>query len=256
MQELGGKHAVVTGGGSGIGRAIAVKLSSLGAKVTLLGRNMEPLQSLAQTDAQQYCPVAADVTDPEQVAQALQTARERFGRISILVNNAGQAQSASFQNMDMKLWNEMLATNLTSVYLVTQAVLPDMVAAKWGRIVNVASSAGLKGYRYVSAYCASKHGVIGLTRSLALEVAKQGVTVNAVCPGYTDTPLLRESVARIVAATGRSPEQALDDMTRDNPQGRLILPEEVAQTVAWLCGENADAVHGQAVAVDGGELMH
>jgi len=198
---------------------------------------------------------SADVADSAQVAAALAQAKERFGPVQILVNNAGQAETAPFAKMDMDLWQRMLAVNLTGTMLCSQAALPDMLAAGWGRIVNVASTAGLVGYAYVSAYCAAKHGVIGLTRALALEVAKKGITVNAVCPGYTETDIVREGIARVVAKTGRSEEEARAEFMKTNPQGRLVQPEQVADCVAWLCGSAADAITGQSIAVAGGEVM-
>jgi NAD(P)-dependent dehydrogenase (short-subunit alcohol dehydrogenase family) len=172
-----------------------------------------------------------------------------------MVNNAGQAQSAPFLKTDDALWQNMLAVNLTGTFHCTHAALPDMLASGWGRIVNVASTAGLAGYKYVSAYCAAKHGVIGLTRSLAAELATKGITVNAVCPGYTDTGIVMETIANIVARTGRSEAAALAELTAGNPQRRLVQPEEVANAVTWLCLPGSDAMNGQAIAVAGGEIM-
>ena len=157
--------------------------------------------------------------------------------------------------MDVALWQRMLAVNLTGTMLCMQQVLPSMAAAGYGRIVNVASTAGLAGYAYVAAYCAAKHGVVGLTRSLALEFATKGVTVNAVCPGYTETEIVRDGIARVVEKTGRTPEQAMAEFVKGNPQGRLVQPQEVADAVLWLCGPGAGAVTGQAIAVAGGEVM-
>jgi NAD(P)-dependent dehydrogenase (short-subunit alcohol dehydrogenase family) len=199
--------------------------------------------------------VAADVSDPESVKRAFESARERFGEITILVNNAGQAASAPFSKTDSDLWRRMMAINLDGTFHCTQAALPGMLAGGWGRIVNIASTAGLIGYGYVTAYCAAKHGVVGLTRALALEVATKGVTVNAVCPGYTDTDIVKETVANIAAKTGRTPEQAQAELTSRNPQKRLIRPEEVANAVAWLCLPGSEAITGQAIAVAGGEVM-
>ncbi|WP_342620606.1 SDR family NAD(P)-dependent oxidoreductase [Rhodoferax sp. GW822-FHT02A01] len=255
-QRLQGKHALVTGGGSGIGAAIALALVEQGARVTVLGRRMEPLQSLVAQHPETLQAVCADVSDAAQVEAAVRDAQVRFGPIHILVNNAGQAASAPFLKTDASLLHQMLDVNLHGTWNCTQAVLPQMLQAGWGRIVNVASTAGITGYAYVAAYCAAKHAVVGLTRSLALEVAKKGVTVNAVCPGYTETEILRESIANVVAKTGRSEAEARAEFAKGNPQGRIVQPAEVADTVRWLCGESASSITGQAIAVCGGEVMH
>jgi 2-hydroxycyclohexanecarboxyl-CoA dehydrogenase len=223
-------------------------------RVTVLGRRLDIVEALAARAPERLHAVAADVSDVQQVAAALAGARARFGRVDMLVNNAGQAESVPFQKMDVALWQRMLQVNLTGTMVCTQAVLPGMLEAGWGRIVNVASTAGLVGYAYVSAYCAAKHGVIGPTRSLALELATKGVTVNAVCPGYTETDIVRESIQRVVAKTGRSAGEARAEFVKSNPQGRLVQAEEVADAVVWLCGEGAGAVTGQAVSVSGGEV--
>jgi len=249
------RHALVTGGGQGIGAAVVHALRAQGMNVTVLGRRLAVLQALVDSDPAHLHAVAADVADPAQVAQAVDSARERFGPVQVLVNNAGQALTAPFHKMDLALWQQMLAVNLTGTMVCTQAVLSDLLAAGWGRIVNVASTAGQVGYAYVSAYCAAKHGVIGLTRSLALELAAKGITVNAVCPGYTETDIVRESIERVVAKTGRTPEQAMAEFVKSNPQGRLVQPQQVADAVAWLCGEGAAAVTGQSISVSGGEVM-
>jgi len=252
---LAGRHAVVTGAARGIGAAIARRLAADGARLTLLGRQEGPLQELAAElpASAQAQAIVCDVADPAAVGLA-------FGKISgstahILVNNAGQAASAPFGRTSDELWQRMLAVNLTGTFLCARATLPAMLAAGWGRVVNISSTAGQRGYAYVSAYAAAKHGVIGLTRSLALEVASKGITVNAVCPGYTETDLLRESVDNVVAKTGRGAEEARAEFAQHNPQGRIIQPEEVASTVAWLCSSGASAINGQSISVSGGEVM-
>lgn len=249
------RHALVTGGSRGIGAAIAVRLAQQGCKVTVLGRSLDAARALAAQYPGQMHAVCADVADAGQLAQAVADAQTQWGTVHILVNNAGQAESAPFLKTDAVLWQRMLDVNLMGVMHCTQAVLPQMLESGWGRIVNIASTAGQVGYAYVSAYCAAKHAVIGLTRALALEMARKGVTVNAVCPGYTETDIVRESLARVTEKTGRSLEQARAEFVKNNPQGRLVQPGEVADTVAWLCGEGASAITGQAVAVAGGEVM-
>lgn len=248
-------HALVTGGSRGIGAAIAHRLAAEGLRVTVLGRDLQAVRAWVAEDPAHRHAVAADVADAAQVAEALADAQARFGQVQVLVNNAGQAESQPFLKTDLDTWRRMLDVNLTGTMLCTQAVLPGMLAAGWGRIVNVASTAGLKGYAYVSAYCAAKHGVVGLTRALALELATKGVTVNAVCPGYTDTDIVRDGIARVVARTGRDAEAVLAEFVKSNPQGRLVTPAEVADAVAWLCGTGAGAVTGQSISVSGGETM-
>jgi NAD(P)-dependent dehydrogenase (short-subunit alcohol dehydrogenase family) len=256
-QLLSGKHALVTGGSRGIGAAVTEMLLAQGARVTSVNRTSTamPNRAMAGESRDALHHVAADISDPESVQKAFESARGRFGEIAILVNNAGQAASAPFLKTDAALWRRMMAVNLDGTFHCTQAALPGMLAAAWGRIVNIASTAGLIGYGYVTAYCAAKHGVVGLTRSLALEVATKGVTVNAVCPGYTDTDIVKEAVANIVAKTGRTPEQAQAKLASRNPQKRLVRAEEVANAVAWLCLPGSEAITGQAIAVAGGEIM-
>jgi NAD(P)-dependent dehydrogenase (short-subunit alcohol dehydrogenase family) len=252
---LKGRHAVVTGAARGIGAEIAQTLAAEGARLTLLGRRRDALQALAaQLPGDGHGVVVADVADPAQVDAAFAQAKAR-GPVTVLVNNAGQAETAPFARMTIELWERMLAVNLTGTFLCTQAALPGMLEARWGRIVNIASTAGLKGYAYVSAYAAAKHGVIGLTRSLALEVAKRGVTVNAVCPGYTETDILRDGIANVVAKTGMSEAEARAQFTAGNPQGRTVQPHEVADAVRWLCGDAAASITGQSISVSGGEVM-
>lgn len=251
---LTGRHAVVTGGGTGIGAAIAGQLAAAGAHVTLMGRRLATLEAKAATLPRAQA-VTVDVGDEASVQKAFARCRESFGPVSILVNNAGIVEPSPFRKLDMAAWQKTLNVNLTGTYLCSQAVLADMLAAKHGRIVNIASTAGLIGYAYVAAYCAAKHGVIGLTRALALEVAKKGITVNAVCPGYTETDIVVRAVENITATTGRSDAEAMGELTARNPQGRLVKPEEVASAVVWLCGPGSDAMTGQSIAVAGGEVM-
>lgn len=255
---LKGHHALVTGAGSGIGAAIAMTLAQAGAHVSLAGRRRAPLEATAK-----LCPAGVahildgfDVTDANAVARGLEKARAAFGQLSILVNNAGEAPSAAFEKTGADLWARVLAVDLTGVYTVTHAAIGDIRAqGARGRIISIASTAGLKGYGYVSAYCAAKHGVVGLTRALALEYAKIGVTVNAVCPGFTETPLIAEAIQTIMQKTGRSEAEARAELARSNPQGRLIQPQEVANTVLWLTSPAASSITGQAIAVAGGEVM-
>jgi NAD(P)-dependent dehydrogenase (short-subunit alcohol dehydrogenase family) len=251
---LSQRHAVVTGAGRGIGLAIAAALAGAGARVTLMGRDRARLDAAAAS-VPGAAAVAADITDEAAVKAAFATARERFGPVDILVNNAGQAESAPFAKTDLALFERMIAANLTGTFLCTREALPDMVAKGAGRIVNVASTAGQIGYAYVSAYCAAKHGVVGLTRSLALETAKRGVTVNAVCPGYTETDIVRDAVANIMQKTGKSEAEARDALTARNPQGRMVQPAEVADAVLWLASPGAASITGQAISVSGGEVM-
>lgn len=253
---LDGKHALVTGGGRGIGAAIASALLRQGARVTIAGRNEAALQQalLDSQDGGTLNYLVLDVSDAAMVGLALADASARFGRIDILINNAGQAAAAPFLKTDEALWQRMLAVNLSGTFYCSQQVLPAMLEARWGRIVNVVSTAGLKGYPYVAAYCAAKHGVIGLTCALALEVATKGVTVNAVCPGYTETELLQQAVQNIADKTGRSEPQARAELAAGNPQRRLVQPEEVANAVLWLCLPQSAAMNAQAIAVAGGEI--
>jgi len=252
--SLDGSHALITGGGTGIGAAIAARLAGSGARVTVAGRRPEPLQSVADGLAEAQA-VPFDVTDEEAVEAGISTATERFGPVDILVNGAGAAESSPFDRTTLETWRAMLEVNLTGVFLVSRVVLPTMVGRRRGRIVSIASTAGLKGYAYVAAYCAAKHGVIGMTRALALELAQKGVTVNAICPGYTETDLLSSSVASIIASTGMDEDEARARLVESNPQGRFVTPEEVAEAAAWLAGPSAGAITGQAIAVAGGEVM-
>jgi 3-hydroxybutyrate dehydrogenase len=245
-------HAVVTGGGRGIGRSIASALAQAGATVTVLGRNRATLDEAVAAGAAHFSGVA-DVTDQTAVFAAIAVAARRQP-IDTLIANAGAAESAPFVKSDAALFRRMMDVDFMGVVHAIQAVLPAMKDRPHGRIVAIASTAGLKGYAYASAYSAAKHAVVGLVRSLALELANTRVTVNAVCPGFTDTDLLAGSIDNIMKKTGRSRDQAVTDLSRYNPQGRLVTPAEVADAVLWLCGEGAGAITGQAIAVAGGEV--
>ncbi len=256
---LRGKHAIVTGGGRGLGRTIAAELAAAGANVTVMGRDITTLESAWSELSGRYGiharAVRCDVTDSGSVSVAFADATDAMGSAHILVNNAGQAQSAPFADTQLDMWQRTLDVNLTGVFLCTQQVLPAMVRATSGRIVNIASTAALRGYSGLAAYCASKHGVLGMTRALALEVAKSGITVNAVCPGYTEGGMSDQAIAAIMAHRNVSADEALNVLTRNNPLRRLTTQEEVAATVAWLCSADSSAITGQAIAVAGGEVL-
>jgi len=253
---LAGTRALVTGGASGIGFAIGQRLQAMGAALTLVGRDQTRLdRALDLLADDRNDAIACDIGDATAVDALFAELVQAHRAPDVLVNNAGGATSAAFDAISDELWNETLRVNLTGVFHCTQAALPSLLQKSWGRIVNIASTAGLIGYRNVAAYCAAKHGVIGLTRSLALEVAHTGVTVNAVCPGYTETEMVRDAIARIAKETGKSAADAREALVRRNPQRRLVVPEEVAATVAWLCLPESRSINGQAIAVSGGEVM-
>ncbi len=252
-------HAAITGGGRGIGAAIAEALARSGASISLLGRNFEVLLATAERIKNKYGvkveAAAADVADEAAVRKAFSTLRNALGAPTILVNNAGVAVSAPFLKADAEFWRKVLDTDLMGAVYCTQAVLPAMLEAKWGRIINIASTAGLTGSAYITAYCAAKHGLIGFTRALAVETARTGVTVNAVCPGYVDTEMTAQNVANIMKKTGRSRDEVVASLVGDNPQGRLIQPVEVADAVLWLSGDNSLSVTGQSIVIAGGEIQ-
>ena len=248
-----GKHAFITGGGSGIGLATAKALAGAGWRVTIAGRTAARLQAAADALNGAHVQVV-DVTDPDVVMSAVRAAAAACGPVQLLVNNAGGAASAPFEKTSLQAWRQALDLNLMGAVHCTQAVLPEMKTCGWGRIINIASTAGLVGYRYVSAYVAAKHAVVGLTKALALELAKSGITVNAVCPGYTDTDVIASAVKTISKASNRSAEDALATFTATNPQGRLVRPEEVAAAVLWLASEEGAAVNGITLPIAGGEV--
>ena len=250
-----GRHALITGGGSGIGAAVAQLLADAGATVSLAGRRAEPLRKVA-AGLQHASTIVADVSLEADADAMVEQARMANGPIDIVVANAGAAESAPAAKLDFGHWQRMLGVNLTGAFLTVKAALPDILRpdARVPRIVFIASTAGLKGYPYAAAYCAAKHGVVGLARALAAELAPRHVTVNAVCPGFTETPLLAASLAKIVAITGRGQEEAAAELTRLNPQRRFVQPAEVAQTVLFLCSSSAQAITGQAISVSGGEV--
>jgi NAD(P)-dependent dehydrogenase (short-subunit alcohol dehydrogenase family) len=247
--SLPGRRALVTGGGRGIGRAVALRLAEAGAHVLVAGRTAAEIEETAAAAGGAAVPL--DVRDRAAIAAL----PERIGAVDILVNNAGIAGSAPFDRTSDELWDDMLAVNVTSAFLLSRALGPAMVKAGWGRVINIASNAGLSGYSYTVAYCASKHAMVGLTRALATEIARSGVTVNAVCPGWVNTKMTDDAVARIVKKTGRSEADAKRSLEGMSPQGRLVEPIEVAHAVAMLCEESARSIHGQAIVVDGGQVQ-
>lgn len=246
--------ALVTGGATGIGLAISSTLADNGIKVIVAGRT-ETRITTAANSLDGAVPLQMDVTDESSVLNAFSELADRKLVPDILINNAGAAETAKLERTSLSLWQHMLEVNLTGAFLCARAALPNMRRNKFGRIITIASTAGLKGYAYTTAYSAAKHGVIGMTRSLALELAGTGVTANAVCPGFTDTDIVRDSVKAIVSKTGRSSGDALQELTRHNPEGRLITPKEVAAAVLYLVSDTAGAMNGQSIAVAGGEVM-
>ncbi len=246
------RHALVTGGGSGIGRAIALALAQSGIAVTVSGRRVKPLEDLA-AEHELIHAATADVTDEASMTALYAQAQAAHGPFDIVIANAGVGESAPAHKTSLDLWNRTIDTNLTGAFLSVRPAIEPMKRAKRGRIVFIASIAGLKGAPYVSAYVAAKHGVIGLTRALAAELAESGVTVNAVCPGYVETPMLERTLANIMAKTGRSEAEARAELAGDNPQGRIIQTDEVAGAVIWLVSDAARSVNGQAIAICGGE---
>ncbi len=256
--SLRDRTAVVTGGGRGIGRAVAEALARAGAAVVVTARTESELSQVSaalEADGHRARGVCCDVTDTASVQAMASEATQYLGHVDILINNAGVAGSAPIRKLSLDDWNDMFAVNATGTLLCTQAFLQGMLDRGWGRIVNVASIAALIGSKYIAAYAASKHAVLGFTRCLAAEVAASGVTANAICPGYVDTAMTTASIDRITRTTGMSKKDALRSIVASSPQQRLIQPEEVAHLVLSLCHEDARGVNGQAIAVDGGSLL-
>lgn len=252
VQTMQGEHVVITGGGTGVGAEIARSFAQVGASVTILGRRLETLQEVAEEiDA---LAISVDVTDRTSIDAALDRARDAQGRVSVAIANAGAVESVPFAKMKIEDFQSSLDVNLLGVFNLWQAALPDMLARDGGRMIAVASTAGLKGYSYVSHYCAAKHGVVGLTRALALELGTKKITVNAICPGFIETPLLEKSIEKIMDTTGMTDEQARASLIKGNPQKRFVQTSEVAGAALWLCTPAAFSVNGHALALSGGEI--
>jgi len=255
--DLAGRTALVTGASRGIGRTIAEQLADGGARVVCAARSANALaEVVAGLPGDGHLAVAMDVADPDSTAAALAQIAAEAGRVDVLINNAGVADSAPFERTDDAMWQRALDVNVTGAFRLCRALIPAMVKADWGRVVVVASNAGLTGYAYTTAYCASKHAVVGMVRAIALEIAKTPVTINAICPGFVDTPMTATSIANIAGKTGKSEAEARKVLERMSPQRRLIQTDEVAAMVATLCSDDARGIHGQAIAIDGGQTMH
>lgn len=252
---LTGKSALITGGGRGIGRAIALRFAHHGARVALAARTREQVEQVANEIGNDAVALVCDVSDPESVSRMFTEMRERFGEADILVNNAGIAESATLVTTSDELWRRHIEINLSGTFYCTRAALPAMLKNNWGRVINIASIAGKTGAPYIAAYSASKHGVLGLTRSIALEVATNGITVNAICPGYVDTEMVSRGVEKITTRTGRTAEEALDSLKQMSPQNRLVTPEEVAAVALLLASDEGRGINGQGINVDGGTVL-
>ena len=259
--KLNNRIALITGGGRGIGRAIALAFAHEGANVAIAARTLEQVEQVAREIAGQFhrdaLPIVCDVSDVASVEKAFATVTENFGRgCDILVNNAGVAEGSPFVKTDDELWQRHLAINLTGTFFCTRAAVPQMIERGWGRIINIASIAGKTGAPYIAAYSASKHGVVGLTRSVAIELAIKGITVNAICPGYVNTEMTTRGIERITARTGLSADEAVEALRKMSPQNRIIEPEEVTALAVLLASEDGQAINGQAINVDGGSVFY
>jgi NAD(P)-dependent dehydrogenase (short-subunit alcohol dehydrogenase family) len=251
--SLAGKRALVTGGGRGIGRAIAESLARAGAEVTVTGRTTHEIEAVAS--AVGGAALRMDMADRASVNAGIEALRARVGAFDVLVNNAGIAESAPFDRTEDALWDRMMEVNVTAAFALCRAFIPGMIASGWGRVVNVASNAGLTGYAYTAAYCASKHALVGMTRAIAVEIAKTPVTINAICPGWVRTQMTDEAAHRIAQKTGRGEDDARRALEQMSPQRRLVEPDEVAHLVLSLCAKEARSIHGQAIPIDGGQVM-
>lgn len=257
--KLKDKTTLITGGGRGIGRAVAFAFAREGARVALAARTAQQIEQAAseirETCHTEALAVVCDVSDVLSVKRAYETVVEKFGGVDILVNNAGIAESAPLVKTSDELWQRIIAVNLTGTFFCTRVALPLMLQRGWGRVINIASVAGKTGAPYIAAYTASKHGVLGLTRSLALEVATKGITVNAICPGYVETEMAEQAITNISDKTGKSAAEARDVLNRMSPQNRLVTPEEVAALALLLASEEGRGINGQAINVDGGSVL-